>query len=210
MLSLVLQVTGTEAVNALTIHHITTSYKYDLKLTKELNLVNVKDYITNSLFVSNSKTVYVVRDSKLKTKFVMPLYSVKLKLTSRVDNRVFLSRIANAIKSQETGGEGSYTRKSYSSSACGAYQYMPVTWNNYMNYQDPCSAPFWVQDSRMIDELKSSYNKYHDWRKAVAAHLSPSRAYNMGTWNQYIPGNPTISQYVQSVFKRAHIAYSWR
>ena len=135
----------------------------------------------------------------------MPAFSKKIKLESRVDNRVILSRLANAIKSQETGGASAYYRHSYSSSACGAYQYMPTTWNNYMGYKDACEAPSWVQDQKIIGELKHSYSKYHNWRKAVAAHLLPSRANNPATWNKPVPGNPTVNQYVASVFKKANL-----
>jgi hypothetical protein len=83
---------------------------------------------------------------------------------------------------------------------------MPGTWNNYMGYKNACDAPAWVQDSRVITELQTSYFKYHDWRKVVAAHLYPSRANDMRTWNRRIPGNPTLNQYVSSVFKKANIA----
>ena len=135
----------------------------------------------------------------------MPEYSVKLNLKSRVDKRVIMSRLANALKSHETGGVSAYTRKSYSSSACGAYQYMPETWNNYMGYKNACLAPAWVQDARVLHELEYNWNKFHDWRKVVAAHLMPSRANNMKSWNKPIPGNPTVAQYVNSVFNKANI-----
>ena len=136
----------------------------------------------------------------------MPAYSIKLNLkTTRVDNRVIISRLANAIKSTETGGASAYFRKSYSSSACGAYQYMPSTWNNYMGYKDACQAPAWVQDARMVYELEFNYKKYKNWKKAIAAHLMPSRANNMNTWNNPVPGNPTVSQYVNSVLNKANI-----
>jgi hypothetical protein len=58
----------------------------------------------------------------------------------------------------------------------------------------------------MIGELEASYKKYHAWDKAVAAHLLPSRAYNRETWNRYVPGNPTVRQYVNSIFEKANIA----
>ena len=136
----------------------------------------------------------------------MPAYSEKLNLKSRVDKRVFISRLANALKSHETGGVGAYTRKSYSSSACGAYQYMPQTWNKYMGYKSACDAPAWVQDLRVISELNHSYEKYGDWRKAIAAHLMPARAGDMKTWHKPVPGNPTVQEYVNSVFRKANIA----
>ena len=137
----------------------------------------------------------------------MPAYNKIISLNDKIDQRIILSRLANGIKSQETGGASAYYRHSYSSSACGAYQYMPSTWNNYMGYKTACEAPAWVQDQRIIGELKASYNKYHDWTKAVAAHLSPARAAHQRYWNQPLPGNPTVMQYVLSVFDKANIIF---
>ena len=136
----------------------------------------------------------------------MPAYNKLVALNAHPDERIILSRLANAIKSQETGGATAYYRHSYSSSACGAYQYMPETWNNFMGYKTACDAPEWVQDQRMIGELESSYSKYHDWTKAVAAHLCPARAGNKKYWSLPMNGNPTVMQYVLSVFDKANIA----
>jgi hypothetical protein len=182
-----------------------------LYINKFNNLVNIKDIINidyikyNKKIKSKHKSIYLVKDLYSGKSFLMPLYNVKLNLNSRVSENVFISRLANAIKSQETGGAGAYLRSSYSSSACGAYQYMPSTWNNFMGYKTACQAPAWVQDLKIIGELRASYHKYHSWEKAVAAHLLPSRANNMATWNQRVPGNPTVGQYVSSIFKKANI-----
>lgn len=186
--------------------------KYILYINKYNNIVNIKDII-NIDYINNNKriktkTLYLINDLTTRTKFTMPSYSEKLNLKSRVDKRVFISRLANAIKSHETGGAGAYYRKSYSSSACGAYQYMPSTWDNFMGYKDACSAPAWVQDLRMIHELNHNFKKYGDWRKVVASHLMPSRANNMSSWKKPIKGNPTVDEYVRSVFKKANIVYS--
>ena len=189
--------------------------KYILYINKYNNIVNIKDIINidynkyNNIINNNKvkqKTIYLVNDLRTRTNFIMPSYSDKINLRSRVDQRVFISRLANAIKSHETGGVGAYTRKSYSSNACGAYQYMKSTWNNYMGYSNACSAPNWVQDARIEAELRNSYKKYGDWRKVVAAHLIPAYADNMKLWNKPVPGNPTVNQYVSSVFKKANIA----
>ena len=182
-------------------------YKRTLFVDKYTNLVSIKDVINIDLGSTNSNEVYTISDLSNGTTFKMPDYSKELNLNSRVDSRVIISRLANAILSQETGGVNAYYRKSYSSSACGAFQYMSTSWDNFMGYKSACDAPEWVQDQRMIDELKSSYATYHDWRMAVAAHLSPSRAGNMATWNRPVPGNPTVNQYVRAVFKKANIAY---
>jgi len=178
-----------------------------LYVDKYVNLVNIKNVINIDIKKKSSGTVYLVNDLATNSSFTMPSYSKLLNLKSRVDKRVIISRLANAILSQETGGAGAYYRKSYSSSACGAYQYMSTSWNNFMGYKSACDAPEWVQDQRMINELESSYNKYHDWRKAVAAHLYPVRAGNMNTWFRPVPGNPSVFQYVTSVFQKANIAY---
>ena len=184
--------------------------KYILYINKYTNLVNIKNIINidiNNNKKNNSNRVYLINDLSTGKTFQMPDYSKMLKINKSVDSRVIISRLANAILSQETGGVGAYYRKSYSSSACGAFQYMSTSWNNFMGYKSACDAPEWVQDERMIDELKSSYAKYHDWKKVVAAHLYPSRAGNMATWNKPVPGNPTVFQYVSSVFQKANIAY---
>lgn len=190
--------------------------KHILYVNKYNNIVNIKDII-NIDYINNNKdnkrikhkTLYLINDLTTRSKFLMPSYSLELNLKSRVDKRVFISRLANAIKSHETGGVGAYYRKSYSSSACGAYQYMPTTWNNFMGYKNACDAPTWVQDLRMIHELEYNFKRYSgDWRKVVASHLLPSRANNMATWKQPVKGNPTVDQYVRSVFQKANIAYS--
>lgn len=189
-----------------------------LYINKFNNLVNIKDIINidYNKYINNTKekrkamkikfkTIYLINDLSSNTQFEMPSYSETLNLKSRVDKRVIMSRLANAIKSQESGGATAYSRKSYSSSACGAFQYMPQTWNNFMGYKNACQAPAWVQDARMIHELEFNFAKYHDWQKVVAAHLLPSRARNKATWDRRVPGNPTVRQYVNSVFKLAHI-----
>ena len=178
-------------------------------INKYNNLVNIKDIINIDYNINNKKikgkTLYLINDLRSRSTFKMPAYSVKLNLNSRVDKRVFISRLANALKSHETGGIGAYTRKSYSSSACGAYQYMPRTWNNYMGYKSACDAPPWIQDERVIHELEYNYEKYGDWRKVIASHLMPARAGDMRTWKKPIRGNPSVHDYVNSVFKKANI-----
>ena len=74
-----------------------------------------------------------------------------------------------------------------------------------MGYKSACNAPEWVQDLRITGELKSSYAKYHNWQKVVAAHMMPSSASNTKIWNKPIYGNPTVFEYVSSVFKKAKI-----
>ena len=182
--------------------------KYILYINKYTNLVNIKNIINIDISKEkSSNTVYLIKDLSSGKPFQMPAYSLMLNLKQRVDQRVIISRLANAIKSQETGGVNAYYRKSYSSQACGAYQYMAETWDNFMGYKSACLAPEWVQDARIIHELQFNYGRFHDWRKAVAAHLYPARANNVNTWSKPVPGNPTVYQYVTSVFQKANIAY---
>ena len=103
-----------------------------------------------------------------------------------------------AIKTIETNGR--YKEKSQWSDACGAYQYMPITWDNYKGFKNACLAPEWVQDSKMRGEINWAWNKYHNWDKVIAAHYMPSYANQENLWNIHIfKGQPTIRQYVQNV-----------
>lgn len=179
-----------------------------LYVNKYVNLVNIKNIINIDIKKKNDKTVYLINDLATKSSFTMPSYSKLLNLKSRVDKRVIISRLANGLLSVETGGPGAYYRKSYSSSANGAFQWMPSTWNNYMGYKQAIDAPEWIQDKRIVEDLNYRYSIYHDWEKVIAAHLYPAYASNKGLWNKKIPGNPTINQYVKNVFKHANIIFN--
>lgn len=182
-----------------------------LYINKYDNLVNIKDIINIDYIKYNKKksnnTIYLINDLTTGKKFIMPAYNKIISLSTNVNKNVIISRIANGIKSQETGGATAYYRHSYSSSACGAYQYMPETWGNYMGYKTACDAPSWVQDQRIISELNSSYSKYHDWTKVIAAHLYPAYASHQQNWFRNIPGNPTVMQYVIGVLNKANLTF---
>jgi hypothetical protein len=101
---------------------------------------------------------------------------------------------------KEVESHGRYKAKSQWSDACGAYQYMPITWDNYKGFKNACLAPEWAQDSRMRGEIKYLWHKYHDWQKVIASHYMPGYAYNKKLWNtHYFKGQPTINQYVYNV-----------
>lgn len=103
-----------------------------------------------------------------------------------------------SIKQVETHGR--YKAKSQWSDACGAYQYMPITWNKYSGFKTACLAPQWVQDAKMRGEVNWAWKKYHDWEKVIATHYLPSYANNKALWDKhYYSGQPTIRQYVQNV-----------
>jgi hypothetical protein len=105
-----------------------------------------------------------------------------------------------SIKQVESHGR--YKAKSKWSDACGAYQYMPITWNNYDGFKNACLAPEWAQDSRMRHEIIIRWSNYHDWQKVIAGHYLPAYAGNKAKWNiHFFRGQPTVRQYVQSVEK---------
>ena len=104
-----------------------------------------------------------------------------------------------SIKQVESNGR--YKAKSKWSQACGAYQYMPITWNNYKGFKNACLAPEWAQDARMRGEVKYLWNKYGDWDKVIAAHYMPAYAGNKATWYKSA-GGVSIREYVQRVNDR--------
>jgi hypothetical protein len=183
-------------------------YNNIIHINKYNNLSNIDNIIINRQKSGNkSPEYYIIVPSASRFLIRTPLPSKKIKISAKeYDKEIIMGRIAAGIRSTETGGKGAYTRKSYSSDACGAYQYMPSTWNNYMGYKTACKAPAWVQDRRMISELKFNYKRFKgDWEKVIAAHFMPARANNKSTWNKKNPGNPTVRHYVNSVMKRARI-----
>ena len=174
-----------EKANALDIKNLAVYNKNISNIYNNINIkyISIKLYNINIFNKYNKKKVKLSKSLSFKEKVEIIMYSIK-----------------------QVESHGRYNAKSKWSSACGAYQYMKSTWNNYMGYSNACSAPNWVQDARIEAELRNSYKKYGDWRKVVAAHLIPAYADNMKLWNKPVPGNPTVNQYVSSVFKKANIA----
>ena len=122
----------------------------------------------------------------------------KVKLSNVLSFKEKIEILMYSIKQVESHGR--YKAKSKWSSACGAYQYMPITWNNYQGFKTACLAPESVQDSRMRGEIKYLWTKYHDWEKVIASHFLPAYADNKALWNKrYYAGQPTIREYVQNV-----------
>ena len=124
----------------------------------------------------------------------------KMKMSSVLSFKEKVEILMYSIKQVESHGR--YKAKSKWSDACGAYQYMPITWNNYRGFRNACLAPEWAQDSRMRGEIKYLWAKYHDWEKVIASHFLPAYAGNKVKWNtRYYHGQPTIREYVQNVQK---------
>ena len=105
---------------------------------------------------------------------------------------------------KQVESHGRYKAKSKWSDACGAYQYISTTWNNFMGYANACKAPEYVQDKRMIKDLEWKYAKYGDWQKVIASHYYPRYANDKKLWNKKPTQNqPTVRQYVNSVMNIA-------
>ena len=172
-------ISSIESANALDIKNQAI---YNRNISNIYNNINIK-YISIRLYNIN------INSNISKT---------KKKLSNLLSFKEKVEILMYSIKQVESHGR--YTAKSKWSSACGAYQYMPITWNNYQGFKTACLAPESVQDSRMRGEIKSLWNKYHDWEKVIASHYMPAYAGNKAKWNKhYFYGQPTIREYVQSV-----------
>jgi hypothetical protein len=156
---------------------------YNRNISNVYNNINIK-YISIKLYNIN-----ILNINKRKK---------KVKLTNSLGFKEKTEILMFSIKQVESHGR--YNAKSKWSSACGAYQYMPRTWNNYQGFKTACLAPESVQDSRMRGEVKYLWDKYHDWQKVIASHYLPAYAGNKAKWNtRYYKGQPTIREYVQKV-----------
>ncbi|RJL24024.1 hypothetical protein [Bailinhaonella thermotolerans] len=101
---------------------------------------------------------------------------------------------------------GQYKCRNAQTGACGAYQYLKSTWNNYKGYATACDAPAAVQDRRKIEDVLKAWNRYHQWQKITMAHYYPAWANSPEKWNQK-PGpsyvdNPTAWGFVDDVMNR--------
>ncbi|WP_346049309.1 hypothetical protein [Actinomadura chokoriensis] len=111
-----------------------------------------------------------------------------------------------ALRMHESGGD--YTVGN-AQGACGAYQYINSTWNNYMGYPTACEAPASVQDRRAVHDVKDKWNTYHKWQQVAAAHFYPAWARSPEKWDRCPAAchvNPTVWAYVDDVMKRMNEA----
>jgi hypothetical protein len=146
----------------------------------KLNNIYIK-YINNKLYINNNKNKRKVQQFlSFNDKVEILMYSIKLVESS-----------------------GRYNAKSRWSDACGAYQYMPITWNKYAGFKTACLAPEYIQDAKMRGEVNWAWKKYHSWPKVIATHYLPSYAGNTSKWyTHWFAGQPTISQYVENVYSQ--------
>lgn len=158
---------------------------YNKDISNIYNNINIK-YISIKLYNINIK--YNINNKS----------KIKQKLSNLLSFKEKVEILMYSIKQVESHGR--YKAKSKWSDACGAYQYMPISWNDYKGFKTACLAPEWAQDAKMRGEVVAMWNKFHDWEKVIASHYMPSYAYNKALWNtHYFSGQPTIRQYVQNV-----------
>ena len=173
-------ITGQDAANALDIKNQAV---YNKNISNIYNNINIK-YISIRLYNINinnninKKKVKLSKALSFKEKIEILMYSIK-----------------------QVESHGRYKAKSKWSQACGAYQYMPITWNNYKGFKNACLAPEWAQDSRMRGEVNYLWKRYGDWDKVIAAHYMPAYAGNKKLWYKSA-GGLSVSEYVHRVNDR--------
>ncbi|MEV0405837.1 C40 family peptidase [Actinoallomurus sp. NPDC050550] len=92
--------------------------------------------------------------------------------------------------------------------ACGAYQYMPSTWNHYEGKWDTaCDAPPSIQDQRARNDFLASWKKFHMWQGVAIKHFTGSDdwATSPGKWGACPAAcdvNPTGWGYVDDVMNK--------
>lgn len=172
------------------------------------NAVNAKALDIKKASVYN-KNVVSSKYNNINIKHIsIKLYTINILNNKKKEQKLrshlnFLEQselLMYSIKKVESNGR--YHAKSRWSSACGAYQYITSTWNNYQKYPTACHAPEAVQDARMRGEIKFLWKKYGDWQKVIAGHYTPAYAGNKAKWDtRYFKGQPTVREYVQKVEK---------
>jgi hypothetical protein len=176
-----------------------------MALQAKTELENIKlDNKNQAIYNKNISNIY----NNLNIKYIsIRLYNINI--NNNINNKKKLSKalsfkekieiVMYSIKQVESNGR--YSAKSKWSSACGAYQYMPITWNNYKGFKTACLAPEWVQDARMRGEVRYLWKKYGDWEKVIAAHYMPAYAGNKKLW-YHSAGGLSVREYVQRVNTR--------
>ncbi|MES9601844.1 CHAP domain-containing protein [Actinomadura sp. NPDC000929] len=114
-----------------------------------------------------------------------------------------------ALRMQESGGDYTKNAGTKKSSACGAYQYITSTWNNYAGYRRACQAPPSVQDRRAKRDVLTNWNRFHKWQQVAVEHFTGSWGDSPEKWHQ-CPGacdfNPTAWKYADGVMSKMRAA----
>lgn len=172
-----------------------------------LSGVNHTEAVANNLSDVYNRNIYNI--NKLEYRDISNNINKRIKESNRASRQQALfnlrvQRIMYGFRMHES--HANYKAKSKWSSACGAYQYIKSTWNNYKGYPNACVAPKHIQDKRMLRDILLRYERYDgDWKKVIAAHLYPKWANNKSLWDRHIPGNPTLNEYVEGVLKYAKV-----
>jgi hypothetical protein len=172
----------------------------------EMEKASALDFKNQAMYNRNISNIY----NNINIKYIsIRLYNINInnninkkkevKLSNTLSFKEKVEILMYSIKQVESNGR--YKAKSKWSSACGAYQYMPITWNNYKGFKTACLAPEWVQDARMRGEVKYLWKKYGDWEKVIAAHYMPAYAGNKKLW-YHSAGGLSVREYVQRVDSR--------
>ncbi|WP_141578177.1 NlpC/P60 family protein [Actinomadura sp. WMMA1423] len=114
-----------------------------------------------------------------------------------------------ALRMQESGGHYDRSAGTSKSSACGAYQYITSTWNNYRGYARACDAPPEIQDERAKRDILQKWNKYHKWQPVAVDHFTGSWGPYPEKWDQCPAAcdfNPTAWKYVDGVMTKMRAA----
>lgn len=112
-----------------------------------------------------------------------------------------------ALRQHESGNRNV---NSSVSSASGFYQYIDSTWGSYGGYRRAHEAPFEVQHERAKQDALAAFERYGNWADVAMAHFYPKFAGNRSMWHyvpgeengKAFPGNPTGSEYVDSVLSK--------
>ncbi|GAA3973896.1 hypothetical protein GCM10023085_65490 [Actinomadura viridis] len=108
-----------------------------------------------------------------------------------------------ALRMHESGGN--YTSGKGKGGACGAYQYMNGTWNNYGGRRTACDAPPSMQDRRAREDVIDRWQRYKKWQQVAVAHFYPKWANSPENWDRCPAAchvNPTVWEYVDDVMDR--------
>lgn len=118
-----------------------------------------------------------------------------------------------ALRMQESNGNYTANAGTSESNACGAYQYIKSTWNNYRGYATACDAPPNIQDERAKRDILAKFQRYKKWQQVAASHFYPAWVNTPERWNSCPAAcsfNPTVWEYVDGVISKMRTAASQR
>ncbi|TDC45198.1 hypothetical protein E1281_31185 [Actinomadura sp. KC345] len=118
-----------------------------------------------------------------------------------------------ALRMHESNGDYQANAGTSASTACGAYQYIGSTWNNYEGYATACDAPPPIQDKRAKRDIIAKWNQFGKWQQVAAQHFTGSWGNQPERWNDCPAAcdfNPTVWEYVDGVIGKMRSAAAAR